>query len=187
MMALLTRVLLLAAAAQAFVARPNVLAPLAARGPALQPQQFVAQRSRAAVALPSRCVAGAAEATAPPPARATPPPTPDAAAARAETSRWASSASDLRRSPSASASPPSSSGAPPAPAPPGPAPAPTAPPYAPRPRRPEKLTVMAKDFGKIAGELKDVPKEFKEGLDSVEPSSSKSLAAEKPAEEKTEA
>ena len=69
----------------------------------------------------------------------------------------------------------------------GPRPAPTAPPYAPRPRRPEKLTVMAKDFGKIAGELKDVPKEFKEGLDSVEPSSSKSLAAEKPAEEKTEA
>ena len=52
---------------------------------------------------------------------------------------------------------------------------------------PDKLASMAKDFGKVAGELKDVPKEFKEGLDSVEPSSSKSLAAEKPAEEKTEA
>ena len=54
-------------------------------------------------------------------------------------------------------------------------------------RRPDKLSALAKDAGKIAGELKDVPKEFKEGLDSVEPSSSKSLAAEKPAEEKTEA
>ena len=38
---------------------------------------------------------------------------------------------------------------------------------------PDKLASMAKDFGKVAGELKDVPKEFKEGLDSVEPASSK--------------
>ena len=36
-----------------------------------------------------------------------------------------------------------------------------------RRRRPEKLGSLAKDFGKIAGELKDVPKEFKEGLEEA--------------------
>ena len=29
---------------------------------------------------------------------------------------------------------------------------------------PEKLSGLARDFGKVAGELKDVPKEFQEGL-----------------------
>ena len=33
---------------------------------------------------------------------------------------------------------------------------------------PDKLASMAKDFGKVAGELKDVPKEFKEGLEEGE-------------------
>jgi len=33
---------------------------------------------------------------------------------------------------------------------------------------PEQLTSMAKDFGKIAGELKDVPKEFAEGMKETE-------------------
>lgn len=33
---------------------------------------------------------------------------------------------------------------------------------------PEKLTSLAKDFGKIAGELKDVPKEFAEGMKESE-------------------
>ena len=32
---------------------------------------------------------------------------------------------------------------------------------------PDKLASMAKDFGKVAGELKDVPKEFKEGLEEA--------------------
>mmetsp|Transcript_19874 Transcript_19874/g.63969 ORF Transcript_19874/g.63969 Transcript_19874/m.63969 type:complete len:136 (-) Transcript_19874:175-582(-) len=33
---------------------------------------------------------------------------------------------------------------------------------------PEKLTSMAKDLGKVAGELKEVPKEFAEGLKETE-------------------
>ncbi|KAJ8600239.1 hypothetical protein CTAYLR_001979 [Chrysophaeum taylorii] len=33
---------------------------------------------------------------------------------------------------------------------------------------PEKLTSMAKDFGKIAGDLKEVPKEFAEGMKESE-------------------
>lgn len=37
-----------------------------------------------------------------------------------------------------------------------------------RARRPEKLSSMAKDFGKIAGELKEVPKEFAEGMKESE-------------------
>lgn len=33
---------------------------------------------------------------------------------------------------------------------------------------PEKLMSMARDFGKIAGELKEVPKEFAEGIKETE-------------------
>lgn len=48
-------------------------------------------------------------------------------------------------------------------------------------RRPDKLSALAKDAGKIAGELKDVPKEFKEGLveSGVELNSSRTLDAKK--------
>ena len=85
MMAVLARIILLAASAAAFVARPS-LAPVGARARSVAPQQFV--RSRAPVALPSRCVA--APILAGPRARP-PPPAPTATrkttvAARAETS-----------------------------------------------------------------------------------------------------
>ena len=33
---------------------------------------------------------------------------------------------------------------------------------------PEKLGSLARDFGKVAGELKEVPKEFQEGLSEGE-------------------
>ena len=49
---------------------------------------------------------------------------------------------------------------------------------------PDKLASMAKDFGKVAGELKDVPKEFKEGLEEGEAAKATRLA---PADEKEDA
>lgn len=114
-MAVLARIILLAASAAAFVARPS-LAPVGARARSVAPQQFV--RSRAPVALPSRNVAMSLFGLGPP-----------------ELAVCLGIAAFVLG--------------------------------------PEKLGSMAKDFGKVAGELKDVPKEFKEGLDSVEPASSK--------------
>ena len=50
---------------------------------------------------------------------------------------------------------------------------------------PDKLTSMAKDLGKVAGELKDVPKEFQEGIKEGE--AAKSAALPPADEEKTDA
>mmetsp|Transcript_13925 Transcript_13925/g.41478 ORF Transcript_13925/g.41478 Transcript_13925/m.41478 type:complete len:121 (+) Transcript_13925:66-428(+) len=49
---------------------------------------------------------------------------------------------------------------------------------------PDKLAGLAKDFGKVAGELKDVPKEFQEGIKEGE--AAKASAAP-PADDKTDA
>ena len=40
---------------------------------------------------------------------------------------------------------------------------------------PEKLTEMAKDLGKVAGELKEVPKEFAEGMKESEAEATKAV------------
>ena len=168
MMAVLARIILLAASAAAFVARPS-LAPVGARARSVAPQQFV--RSRAPVALPSRCVA--APILAGPRARPLPRPR-------------RRDPEDNRRRPRRNVAMSLFGLGPPELAVClgiaafvlgrgrcAPKPTPAGDPSLPPPRRPEKLGSMAKDFGKVAGELKDVPKEFKEGLDSVEPASSK--------------
>ena len=52
---------------------------------------------------------------------------------------------------------------------------------------PQKLAEMARDFGKVAGELKDVPKEFQEGLaegDTAAKDTKEQLAAAKEPEDK---
>mmetsp|Transcript_5089 Transcript_5089/g.13048 ORF Transcript_5089/g.13048 Transcript_5089/m.13048 type:complete len:119 (+) Transcript_5089:44-400(+) len=54
---------------------------------------------------------------------------------------------------------------------------------------PEKLASMAKDFGRIAGELKEVPKEFAEGVkesESAKATSDDEAAEDAPAAEKVE-
>ena len=50
---------------------------------------------------------------------------------------------------------------------------------------PDKLASMAKDFGKVAGELKDVPKEFKEGLEEGEAAKAARVLEEAPKEEES--
>lgn len=45
---------------------------------------------------------------------------------------------------------------------------------------PSQLAEMARDFGKVAGELKDVPKEFREGMSEGEEESMKLKAKEDP-------
>ena len=51
---------------------------------------------------------------------------------------------------------------------------------------PDKLASMAKDFGKVAGELKDVPKEFKEGLEEGEAAKAGRVLSEESVPEKEE-
>jgi sec-independent protein translocase protein TatA len=43
---------------------------------------------------------------------------------------------------------------------------------------PDQLSVIAKDMGKVAGELKDVPKEFSAGLAEAQPPAEPELIAE---------
>merc|ERR1719217_1860108 len=47
---------------------------------------------------------------------------------------------------------------------------------------PTKLAELARDFGKVAGELKDVPKEFQEGLAEGEETTRKLRDADVPTE-----